>query len=301
MFLSDAPDEEQQKSGGNGLALVALTKHAMITGSKENLETMRNLARYIVHEQYPDGHFRNNADVMHEDEAAHKKKLKKEVSYYAGEAVLGLIRLYAIDPQPMWLDAAKKGAEYLIFVRDVNDNEDKQIHDHWLSYALNDLYRVAPNPAYPEHSFKIARAILKAMKTKETAPAPDYIGTFYDFAETTPASTRLEAFAADMELSRYMDKPLDWLEGPAKEMARYMRSQQLDGQSAFFVKDVKKVKGGVRESLANSDIRIDYVQHAMSAWLHLARIERDPAYGTANAQTAQIVDAGAPDVRGAHK
>ena len=35
----------------------------------------------------------------------------------------------------------------------------------------------------------------------------------------------------------------------------------------------------MRESLFNASIEIDYVQHAMSAWLHLARILRDPAYG----------------------
>jgi hypothetical protein len=35
----------------------------------------------------------------------------------------------------------------------------------------------------------------------------------------------------------------------------------------------------VRESLFVHDVRIDYVQHAMSAWLHLARILRDPNYG----------------------
>ena len=32
----------------------------------------------------------------------------------------------------------------------------------------------------------------------------------------------------------------------------------------------------MRESLFVPDIRIDYVQHAMSAWLHFARILREP-------------------------
>jgi hypothetical protein len=288
-YLSDNLDEEQQKVGGGGLALVALAKHAATTGSRDNLETMRSLARFIVHQQYPDGHFRANVDVEREDESQHGKKLKKEVSYFPGEAILGLMRLYAVDPQPQWLEAAKKGADYLIFTRDVHETEDTQIHDHWLSYALNELYRETQTQAYADHSFKIARAILKAMKTPANAPAPDYVSTFYDFAETTPASTRLEAFAADMELSRFMEKPIDWLEGPSIEIARYMRSQQFDVESAFFIRDPSKVIGGVRESLANCDIRIDYVQHAMSAWLHLARVLRDPAYGGKKA----AADAGA--------
>jgi hypothetical protein len=38
--------------------------------------------------------------------------------------------------------------------------------------------------------------------------------------------------------------------------------------------------GGVRESLENFDVRIDYDQHAMSGWLRLARELRDPSWGT---------------------
>ena len=37
---------------------------------------------------------------------------------------------------------------------------------------------------------------------------------------------------------------------------------------------------GVSRSGLVDDIRIDYVQHAMSGWLHLARALRDPAWGT---------------------
>jgi hypothetical protein len=49
-----------------------------------------------------------------------------------------------------------------------------------------------------------------------------------------------------------------------------------------------KAEGGVRESLFVSDIRIDYVQHAMSAWLRLARILRDPAYGKSGSPSQDL-------------
>jgi len=37
------------------------------------------------------------------------------------------------------------------------------------------------------------------------------------------------------------------------------------------------------------DVRIDYVQHAMSAWLHLARELRDPTYGKTGAPSQDPV------------
>jgi hypothetical protein len=290
-FLSDNADEEQQKVGGGGLALIALAKHAEVTRKMDDLETMRSLARFIAHQQYPDGHYRANADVMLEDEAMRGKKLKKEVSYFPGEATLGLTRLYALDPQPQWLETAKKAADYLIFQRDAHDDEDHQIHDHWLSYAILDLYRATKTQAYADHAFKIARAILKSQHSPAKARSPDIAGAFFDQGESAPAATRLEAIAADLELSRFMGKDQGWLDGPAMQIACHLRGQQYDEQNSFFLKHPERMLGGVRESVTNTDIRIDYVQHAMSAWLHLARVLRDPEYGKANSTLP--ADAGA--------
>jgi len=278
-YLSDNADEEQQKVGGAGLALVALVKYAQATGDLGDLPTMRELARLIVHQQYGDGHFRENADVMREDEAARAKKLKKEVSYFAGEAALGLVRLYAIDPDDRWLAAARKAGDYLVQVRDAHDDLKHQIHDHWLSYALHDLYVLTKEPSYAKHAQKIADAIFLGERTPETAPYPDYVGAFYDQGETTPTSTRLEALASTFQLDRFMGVDETKIRAVSIELACFMFGQQLDAESAYFVKDPSRAMGGVRESLLNSDVRIDYPQHAMSAWLRVARLLRDPEWG----------------------
>ena len=271
-YALDSSDEEQQKVGGAGLSLVAFAKEAAVTGSRAEMETMRALARVIMKAQYEDGRFRSNADIERET----GKKLKREVVYYVGEAVLGLMRLYALDPQPAYLDAARRGADWVIHVRDALVSEDNQEHDHWMSYALNDLFRVTHNHEYVDFAYKIARAIEKKQGTAEQAP--DYAGTFYN-GMTTPASTRLEAFDADMALARFAGEPVEWILGPAREVARSTMGQQFDPDNAYWLKNPAKAEGGVRESLFVSNVEIDYVQHAMSGWLHLARLLRDPSYG----------------------
>jgi hypothetical protein len=280
-YLLDNTGEEQQKVGGSGLALIALAKYAEATGDLGDLQTMRELARLILHQQYPDGHFRDNADLMREDESLQGKKLAKEVPYFPGEAALGLVRLYALDPQPSFLAGARGGVDFLIHVRDAHDDLKTQNHDHWQSYALHDLYVLTGDKAYLDQAEKIAHAILLGEKTPDTAAHPDYVGTFYDEGETTPTSTRLEALASTMQLSRFAGVDESWMAPAAMQLACFMRGQQLDAESVFFVKDPAKAIGGVRESLDNSDVRIDYVQHAMSAWLRLARLLRDPNYGKA--------------------
>jgi hypothetical protein len=273
-YILDTNDEEQQKVGGAGLALLAFAKHAAVTGKRDELETMRALARSIMAQQYEDGHFRANADL----ESSSDKKLKREPVYYVGEGVLALLRLYAMDPSQAYLDAARRGADWVVHVRDAYVSEDNQEHDHWIAYALNDLYRVVHDDAYIEHAAKIARAIRKKEHQADNSPAPDWVGTFYD-AQTTPGATRLEAFDADIALARFAGKPEAWLVGPAEEIAASMLGQQFDEENDYWLENPAKARGGVRESLYVQDVRIDYVQHSMSAWLHLARILRDPAYG----------------------
>ncbi|MGH7438671.1 MAG: hypothetical protein ACRENE_23535, partial [Polyangiaceae bacterium] len=263
-YVLDTNDEEQQKVGGAGLALLAYTEHAFVTGDRSNLETMRALARLIMSRQYDDGRFRANIDVPAlEGHSA----LKKEPVYYVGEAVLGLMRLYAIDPQPAYLDSARRAANWVVRVRDAIVSEDNQEHDHWISYALNDLYRVTRDPAYLEHAYKIARAITKKLHREGSAPAPDWAGSFYE-GQSTPAATRLEAYDADISASRFAGKPEGWLLDPAREVARSTLSHQYRPDNDYWLPNPDKAVGGVRESPYVDDVRIDYVQHCMSAWLH---------------------------------
>ncbi len=272
-YILDSNDEEQQKVGGAGLALIAFAEHARATGKKDELETMRALARLIVHQLQPDGHFRANRDIEKEGQAPPGPALKKEVIYYTGEAILGLMRLHAIDPDARWLDAAKSAADYCVLTRDATTTVDTQEHDHWLSYALSDLYRVTKTPRYAEHAFKIARAIV-SRQHMNNPPAPDFVGAFYSDAQSAPAATRLEAFGADIATARAAGQDDAWLIEPALATARYLRAQQLGADGAFFARNPARVVGGVRESLFVYDIRIDYVQHAMSGWLHLAQLLR---------------------------
>lgn len=274
-YVIDGTDEEQQKSGGAGLSLLAFAEHAAVTGDRSNLETMRSLARFILKQQQQDGHFRSNADVERET----GEKLKREPPYYQGEATLALLRLYALDPQQQYVDAARRSGDWVVHVRDAYTSEDNQEHDHWICYALNELYRVAPDPAYVEHAQKIARAIVRRQRGSDAAE-PDLVGTYWFGGEMgNIAATRVEAFDSNIVLSRYAGKPDDWLLQAANKTATWMLGQQFDADNDYWLKNPRKAEGGVRESLLVSDVRIDTVQHSMSAWLHLARILSDPEYG----------------------
>ncbi|HEV3190157.1 MAG TPA: beta-L-arabinofuranosidase domain-containing protein [Polyangiaceae bacterium] len=273
-YVLDTLDEEQQKVGGAGLALLAFAEHAAATRKSDNVDAMRALARFIMAEQYADGHFRSNADLPEEP----GKKRKREPIYYPGEAILALTRLYAIDPQSAYLDAARRAADWIVHTRDANTTEDTQEHDHWMAYACNDLYRATSDASYLSHAQKIGRAILKKQHKGADAPAPDWTGAFYQ-GESTLAATRLEAYDSVIRLTRFAGLSDPRFLDAAQEAAAFLAGQQFDIENGYWLRNPSKAAGGVRESLYVSDVRIDYVQHAMSAWLHLARILDDPSYG----------------------
>ncbi len=283
-FLSENPDLELEKVGGAGLALIALTQYQRATGDLRYLEAARSFARFIVQAQYPDGHLRDNSDVQHETENEQKErgerktKRKREVFFYFGEATLGLLRLYALDPSPAWLASARKAADWVIDVRDAHTDVAHQIPDHWLSYALHDLFVLTGDKRYLDHALKIAHTIeLGGFKTP--LPGPDYAGAVAEVGDTTVTAVRVEALASDIQLLRFANQDDTWVRNLAETLAAWMQGAHHDSESAYSARNPGRAVGGVRESALSGDLRIDINQHALSAWLRLGRELRDPTWG----------------------
>ncbi len=262
-YLCLIDEEGDVKLGGNALAIIAMTKYAEIMGTDDDywlagktleetsIDTSHSLANWIVASQASDGEF-----------TAHKTNPEGTYSstfvseYYPGEAILALLRLQAIAPadeEDKYLDAAERGADWLIQVRDKNKNIDNIAHDHWLLYGLNELYRLRPNKIYLKHAWKIVDAIEKLQ---------DEEGGFYNPPRSTPTATRSEALVSAYKLAVYSktnsktDQILKILD---RAIAFELRTQITDKDSRAF--------GGFGESLTDSTVRIDFVQHNISALL----------------------------------
>ena len=251
------------KLGGNGLAMLALAKYTTATGDRRHMKTITKLGRWVLNCQGPSGGFNVHKQAYPSGRATHFRS-----EYYPGEAMFALTRLHGLDGQGKWLDAAERAAGYLIDVRD----SDKIIHDHWQLYALNELYRQRPKKAYLAQAMRIANAIVEAQNRK---PAhPDWLGSFKEPPRSTPTATRMEGLTAAYALARDFNRPDDAkriLEALRLGIAHQMQAQ-IRPETAMYMKDPRQSLGGVRRSLSRFDVRIDYVQHNMSALLGMRRI-----------------------------
>ncbi len=265
------------KLGGNALTVIALAKHAEVTGSNRHMRWIERLVLWMLATQSEDGEF--TAHKVHRN-----GELDDHVSqYYPGEALLALLRASQLRnsrrqstvANDRWLDAAARGARWLIEVRDREVPDHRLNHDHWLLYALNELYRQRPEPLYLDHARRITSAILGLQNRRPIYP--DWLGSYYVPPRSTPTATRSEGLAAAYFMESDFGTPeraAELLDG-LKLGARFQLGTQLGPESVLYLPVPQRALGGFRRSLDSYEIRIDYVQHNISALLLLRRILLD--------------------------
>lgn len=262
------------KLGGNALAILALTQYNAVAPEQnaKYLELAQQLAHFLVGVQSPSGEF-----TVHKIDMNTGARAAFESEYYPGEALFALSRLYALDGDEAWIDAAHRGARWLIEVRDKNIPTAQLIHDHWLLYALNELHENRPDELlYVAHAKRIVESILATQHTDKTGEQKTWNGGFYNPPRSTPTATRNEGLGAAYELfTRSGDLAYTTVMLPAmKNAAAFQMQTQFTPRKIRALHADKSGLGGFHESLDDYTVRIDYVQHNISALLLLDSIDR---------------------------
>jgi hypothetical protein len=265
-------DDDEAKLGGAALAVLAMVEHQRVSGDDRWLAGAARLARFLVHQQGPDGRFESKYFYGEPDDEHF------ESIYYPGEAILALARLHRLDGDPDWLAAARRGADYLIDGRDAGKATADLPHDHWLLMGLAELDELTGDPRYAAHGARIAEAIVAAQRTGSRHP--DWIGSFYDPPRTTPTATRAEALVAMELLARRSGRDRRPIVEALLRMAAFQRRCQLTAVNALYLPRPDRAFGGFRRSLTDWEVRIDYVQHSVSSLLGLREILQRETAGT---------------------
>ncbi|MCO4770142.1 MAG: hypothetical protein KDA24_08945 [Deltaproteobacteria bacterium] len=252
------------KLGGAGLALVMLDQYGEATGDYETYkDDAIKFGNFIVASLKEDGEFiyfpamKPGGPPTDTDDSA----------YYPGEAILGLLRLHAWNPDEKWLNTARAASDWLIDVRDAGKTEKSLANDHWLMIALSYLYQATKDEKYLDHSLNLARAV--QFQYEKNRPMwkdyRDFQGGYYNPPRSTPAATRGEGLVAVTDTCRVAGKECDWVWDLLLETIRHENLSQYDPDMMWWVKNKKKAFGGWDGGLIDTSIRNDFVQHNMSA------------------------------------
>jgi len=216
---------------------------------------MYNLAEFILWMQKPSGQFYS---TLSPDSFTFSEF---ESEYYPGEALLSLIRLFKLDNNDEWINAAEKGAYYLINVRDHNKTVEMLPPDHWLTIALSELYELSPTILYRNHITKLTDSIVYSLTSFKSS----YTNKWYDKFTSAQMATRAEGLGAAIELEinlKNRNRSVFLLELLEQAISFCISLQYTtNSQNSIYV------VGGFKCSITNPRVRIDYAQHAVCAML----------------------------------
>lgn len=146
------------KLGAQALAILAMAKFQTITGNNKYQGIITRLIQGI------DDRFVNDeGETTHILNEELEPKKKFNIIYYDGEAVFSILRGYAITKDERHLQLAKK-----LFDRFV-EKKYERYHDHWLSYATNEILLYLNDKKYYEFGLKNAFENMNFIEFRDTA------------------------------------------------------------------------------------------------------------------------------------
>ncbi len=263
--------QQEAKLGGAGLALVALVSQEHAVPGTANAAELSRVGTFVTFMQKSDGGFHSKyfSDARGRSDAWTSL-------YYPGEAALGLVMLHELVPGSGWLDAAVRS---LGFLANMRRGRARVEPDHWALIATGRLFSEHGTADWPHdkgllrtHALQICESVL--MVDQDLVAESPLYGAFDPDGRTTPTATRLEGLlaalpllqgTADVELGTRMRTAID------AGVQFLLNAQVREGVYAGAVPRGVHLRADepTRSSFNRrvTEVRIDYVQHAMSAWM----------------------------------
>jgi hypothetical protein len=271
----------EAKLGGAGLALVALASVERASPGTIPVEDLRRLGRFVLYLQKPDGSFHSKFVPSRGGRDDTWTSL-----FYPGEAALGLLMLHRLDPAPAWVQGASDAIGFLARSR----RERAEVPaDHWALLATAELLPVLDQCDRPmdralaiDHALQVCRSILDDVPRHDADP--HLAGCFTEDGRTTPTATRLEGLLAALtflppeqfvlreEIRAAVDAGVDFL-----MRAQVVEGPYAGGMPAAFARLAKRhPRYSAAFNRTATEVRIDYVQHALSALVQYDALMKHP-------------------------
>jgi hypothetical protein len=246
---------EQVKLGANALAIIMLLKKNQVEPNDSEIGLIYELTKFVMFMQQPSGQFYSK--INPEDGAV----MPFDSGYYPGQAALALIRLYKTDGDHQWLQAARKGVDYLINTRVYDRASEKFIHDQWLMIALAELYETTGEERYLGKCRTIAGLVIASFSNEAV------LSNICGLATRIEGLNSLAMLEKQIDLTNYYK-----IVAAISLVVPVLLNAQVKTNTATGGIDVS---GGFVKSKAKQVIRIDYVQHATSALLGYGKLVSD--------------------------
>lgn len=267
------------KLGGLALAIVALLEGKRVLATGEYDDAVADLGTFLLGLELPEepGRYWQSFDATTQE-----KLLTPASNYYPGEALLALVRLHRAFPDGPWLAAARRAAHYLTLVKD-GDLIAAGVaprDDHWLTIALSELARADSNPDYATVAFLHAeRMVRNQYQAGDLEPWRIGAGRRNPTPSFPSTATQAEALHAAWDLAMRLGNADDAgrYAQAALRAAQFLLRVQHTGASRTAFSHPERAAGAWSQDRNRSQIRIDFVQHGLSALIGAIDLLEAPA------------------------
>ena len=262
---------DKAKLGAAALAVVAMLELRGDDMDPILDRWIRALAEFLLMMQRADGSFHSRYDL-----AARAPDDSFVSVYYPGEATLALVGLYNCFREERFLAAALSSANYLAGGRDRPRSAGEPTQDHWLLLALGSL-EAPPPPHVLDYALRIADTMVAHQFTLERNAPLDYVGGKDNSMppRVTPTATNTEGLTAAYRLAQRAGRDTERYWQTIKRAAVFQLRHQYTTVSSFMLPSPEHAVGAFRSSVLDPTVRIDYVQHNISALWDVARIMKE--------------------------
>lgn len=256
------------KLGGAGLALVAMIACRKVSCTEIVDEELQKLGNFILFMQRDDGSFFSKYTPSEGGKRGDWVSL-----YYPGEAALGLVMLFEITGDKKWLEGGYRALNRLAQDRRF---EDSVPADHWALLATERIWtHLSPEQRglLAMHAKQIVQQMLSEQVVSDD---PSLDGGFTPEGRTTPTATRLEGLLAAYTILPKDDPLRGDIENAAMIGIDFLISAQIQNGSLAGgmprgTREIERPQNQPEEAFNRrlGEVRIDYVQHALSALLQM--------------------------------
>lgn len=242
------PKEFRIKLGAQAMALLAMSKYMELYGSNEYVEHVHQIANTM--EKYFIDQEGNTVHILNSDFSLQKEF---EIVYYDGEAVFGLLRAYSITKNPEHLRLAERLYNRLI------EKGYQKYHDHWLSYATNEILLYRNEEKY--YKFGLANALdnIRFIENRDTA--------YPTMLEMLMAAVKMTDKLAQQPFAKELVEETDVVrlkQAAMKRALHEINTGVMHPEIAMFMKLPDKVVGGFITRHDRFRMRIDDEEHYLS-------------------------------------
>jgi hypothetical protein len=258
--------------GSAALSVVGMLEYQRQTGDDRHAATVKKLVEFILFMQRPDGDFHHLYLL---------KKKRVEASYrsmfFSEEAALALVMAHAAFEDPRYLQAAERALDYLTGPKyDFFLGWFVYGADHWTCIAADEAWPRLNHHRYLKFCEGYSAFIRRLQFTPGDWDNEDFRG-HYSFSgllvpQAPGAAGFTEAVLSTFTLAHNHGVETTALQTQIVGALGALSRDQIRLDNSYQMPDPMKAVGGVRRSLVEPEVRIDFTQHAVSALLRGAQI-----------------------------